>query len=321
MAGIGIVSNPRSRRNLRAPETAAHLRRLLGAEGELREAASPESLAEALAAFRTARVEVLAVNGGDGTLRRVVTGLAEGWGQAPWPLLLPLRGGAMSTVARIHGLRARPERVLERLLQARRAGSGPASVERDLLRVEAGDGPPCFGFLFGTGLAVSFLEAWYATGHPSWQTALWLLVRATGSAVIRGRLARALSAPVPARATADGEDWPADAFLAVLAGAVPEIGFGIAPLARCGEQPGFFHAVGVTGSPLQLALHMPAVWLGRPWQRPLALDAVVRTLELDGPPGPYTVDGDLFSAPGRLVVRAGPVVRVAVAGSGDGALR
>jgi diacylglycerol kinase family enzyme len=311
MAGIGIVSNPRSRRNRRHPETGERLRRLLGDAGELREAATPEALGEALSAFRRSGIDALAVNGGDGTLHVVVTALAASW-EPPWPRLLPLRGGAMNTVAAAHRISGSPEAVLGRLLQLRRTGSPPRAVERDLLRVEA-DGPgPQFGFLFGTGLAVSFLEAWYATGHPTAATALWLLLRAAASAALGGPLAARLIRLDSLRATADGEEWPADAFLSVVAGAIPEIGFGLSPLTRCDEQPGFFHAVGVTGSAAQLALRIPAVWMGRPWRRPLAIDAVARELALEAPALRYTVDGDLYQARGPVWVRTGPLAEVLV---------
>jgi diacylglycerol kinase family enzyme len=309
MAGIGIVSNPRSWRNRRHPETADRLRRILGDAGELRQAETPEALGEALAAFRRAGIDALAVNGGDGTLHRVVTALEASWG-APWPGLFPLRGGAMNTVATAHRLTGHPEWALGRFLQLRRTGSPATAVERDLLRVEAEGLTPGLGFLFGTGLAVSFLEAWYATGHPTAATALLLLLRAAGSAALGGRLARRLTRPDSLRASADGEEWPADVFLSVIAGAIPEIGFRLAPLARCGEQPGFFHAVGVTGSAAQLALRIPAVWLGRPWRRPLAVDAVARELTLEAPGLRFTIDGDLYQSRGPVRVSVGPLAQV-----------
>lgn len=311
MAGIGIVSNPRSRRNLRWPEASAELGRLLGGAGEVRDAGTPEALRDALLAFRAAGVDLLAVHGGDGTLRAVVTALAETWGPGPWPALLPLRGGAMNTVHDAHGLRSDPPRTLARLLQARRAGAPLATVERDLLRVEAPGAPPRLGFLFGTGTAVAFLEAWYRGGSPSRASALLLLLRAAGSAAIRGRFAEALTRREPLRVLADGDEWPADAFLSVVAGAVPEIGFGVRALARCDEQPGFFHAVGITGSAAGLALRLPATWLGRPWRRPLAVDAVARDLLLEAPSLRFTLDGDLFDADGPVRVRTGPLLRVA----------
>jgi diacylglycerol kinase family enzyme len=310
MAGIGIVSNPASWRNQRHPGTADRLRRLLGDRGELRAAGTPEALAEALAAFRGAGIEVLAVNGGDGTLHRVATALAAS-GSRPWPRLLPLRGGTMNTIATAHRIFGSPEAVLSRLLQPRRAGAA-AAVERDLLRVEAEGLAPGVGFLFGTGVAVSFLEAWHATGHPTSATALLLALRAAGSAAIGGRLARTLTRPDALRAAADGEEWPADVFLSVVAGAIPEIGFRLAPLARCDEQPGFFHAVGVTGSAAQLALRLPAIWMGRPWRRPLAVDAVARDLVLEAPALRFTVDGDLYQSRGPVRVATGPLAEVLV---------
>lgn len=311
MAGIGIVSNPRSWRNRRRPETAERLRRLLGDQGELREAGTPEALAEALSAFRRAGVDLLAVNGGNGTLHVVVTALSSSWAP-PWPRLLPLRGGGMNTVASAHGVRGPPERTLARILGLRRAGAPTRVVERDLLRVEAEDQGVEVGFLFGTGLAVSFLEAWYATGHPTAARALWLLLEAAGSAALGGTLAARLTRQDSLRASADGEEWPADAFLSVIAGAIPEMGFGLSPLGRCGEQPGFFHAVGVTGSAAQVALRMPALWLRRPWRRPLAIDAVARDLFLGAPALRYTVDGDLYEARGPVRVRTGPMAEVLV---------
>jgi len=314
MAGIGIVSNPRALRNRQHPEAAARLARLLGDAGMVRQAETPEALSRALADLQAAGVDLLAVHGGDGTLHRVVTALSREWA-GPWPRLLPLRGGAMNTVATAHGHRAAPEAALHKALARRAAGLPPPTVERDLLRVTAADeGEARVGFLFGTGIAVAFLEAWYATGHATAGRALLLLLRTALSAAVGGRLAAALTRLEPLRVAADGEEWPADAYLSVVAGAIPEIGFGFAPLGRCGEQPGFFHAVGVTGSATQLALRMPAVYLGRPWRRPLAVDAVARSLLVEGREVRYTVDGDLFTAPRALSVAAGPVAEVVLPG-------
>lgn len=314
MAGIGIVSNPRAHRNRQHPEAAARLARLVGQAGELRQAGTPEELAAALADLRRSGIDLLAVNGGDGTLHRVVTAVEQEWGARRWPLLLPLRGGAMNTVATSHGHRAAPEAALERVLARRAAGLPLQVVERDLLRVTAEQGERGLGFLFGTGIAVSFLEAWYATGHATAARALLLLLRTALSAAVGGRFAAAMTRLEPLRVAADGDDWPADAYLSVVAGAIPQIGFGFAPLGRCGEQPGFFHTVGVTGSATQLALRMPAVYLGRPWRRPLAVDAVARSLLVEGREVRYTVDGDLFTAPGALEVAAGPVAEVVLSG-------
>ncbi|HEX9289103.1 MAG TPA: diacylglycerol kinase family protein [Anaeromyxobacteraceae bacterium] len=311
MAGIGIVNNPLSRRNLRAPETARRLRALLDGEGEVADAATREELLRAVERFRTRGIDVLAVNGGDGTGHIVLTAFAEAYGSTPLPPVALLRGGAMNTVADAHKVRGSPESILKALLERRRSGAPVRTAERDLLSVEADGAPRRCGFLFGTGAVVTFLDAYYRTAYPRPATAAALLVRAVGSALVGGSFAAALTAREALRVTSDGDEWPDEPYLAVLAGAVPEIGFGFTPFSRCDEQPGFFHAVGVTGSTLQVAAHLPQIWLGRPWRRALAADAVARDLVIEGPVR-FTIDGDLYEAREEVRIRTGPPVRLVV---------
>ncbi len=316
MAGIGIVNNPRSRRNLRHPGTAARLRTVLGAEGEVLDASTPDELARAVERFRAARVDLLGVHGGDGTAHYVIGALALAFGPERLPPVALLPGGSMNTVARGTGIRGAPETVLERIVARRRLGLAQPVVERDLLAVEADGGAPLHGFLFGTGGAVAFLDAYYATPGPTPARAAWLAVRALASALVGGRLARALSRREPVEVTADGDRWPKADYLAVMAGSSPELGLGFRAFARCGEQPGFFHAVGVTASAYRLALAAPGIGLGRPWPRRVAMDAVARELWLE-PRSPlrFTVDGDLYRAERRLRVSTGPALRLVAAGA------
>jgi diacylglycerol kinase (ATP) len=311
MAGIGIVNNPRARRNLRSPGTARRLRALLDGEGEVADASTREELDRVVSRFRACDIDVLGVNGGDGTGHVVLTAFASAYGAKKLPAVVLLRSGAMNTVADSHRLRGSPESILRAFLEKRRARAPCRAVERDLLAVEADGGRALHGFLFGTGAVVAFLDAYYRSGHPSPATAAALLVRAVGSALVGGRFATGLAAREPLRVTVDGEEWPDDHFLSVMAGSVPEIGFGFAPFARCDEQPGFFHAVGITGSVLQIATRLLHIWLGRPWRRALALDAVTRDLRLESAaPVRFTVDGDLYEVQESLRIRSGPPVRL-----------
>lgn len=310
MGGIGIVNNPRSRRNLRHPETARRLRQLLDGEGEVLDAADPDALARALERFRAAGIDVLGVNGGDGTGHVVLTALARAWGEGPLPRLALLRGGAMNTVAHGHAIRGTPERIVRRLLERRRAGAEVPAVERDLLRIEPDGGTPLYGFIFGTGVVVAFLERYYATGHPSPATAAVLLARAFGSVVVRGRLAAALTRRERLRVASDREEWPDGSYLALLAGSVPDIGFGFRVFSRCDEQPGFFHAVGVTGTLGAVALALPRIHAGRPFSRRTAIDEVARELLVEAESLPFTVDGDLYLARRTVRVSTGPGVEV-----------
>jgi diacylglycerol kinase family enzyme len=312
MGGIGIVNNPKSRRNRRHPAVAARLRALLRDEGELHDASTPEELARALEAFRAAGIDVLGINGGDGTVHYVLTAIARAWGDAALPRLLLLRGGTMNTVAHGNGIRGRPEGILRAVLSRRRRGTPLPTVERDLLRVTADRAEPQYGFIFGTGTVVTFLEAYYARRNPSPATAALLVARAAASALANGRFAARLTRRERLRVETDGEEWPAASFLALAAATTPDIGFGFRAFHRCDEQPGFFHAVGVTGSLPALALSVPRIRRGAPWRRRVAQDEVARSLVLEGDGLRFTIDGDLYDAERTVVVETGPGVEIVV---------
>ncbi len=310
MGAIGILHNPRAARNRRHPATGARLARLLGDQGLLRDAETPEALAAALAEFRAAGVDTLAVNGGDGTCHLAVGAAVAAWDGAPLPALLPLRGGTMNTLAANHGLTGDPEALLSAELGRRREGRPPRLVERDLLRVEADGGAPRYGFLFGTGGAVTFLERFYAGRAPSPLQAWWLVARSAASALVGGALGQALTRREALRVASDGDEWADQAYLTLLAGTVPSLGLGFQALARCDEQPGFFHAVGVHGALPQVVRLLPRVHRGAAWRRRAALDVVARVLTVEGEAVRYLVDGDLYPAARSLRLSTGPALRV-----------
>jgi diacylglycerol kinase family enzyme len=310
MGGIGIVNNPRAARNRRDPGTGARLARLLGDGGLVRDAATPESLAGALADLRAAGVDTLAINGGDGTCHVALSAAVTAWAGAPLPRLLVLRGGTMNTLAGNHGLTGGPEEILEAELRRRRAGVPPALLERDLLRIEADGGPPLHGFLFGTGAAVTFLDRFYGGGRPSPLRAWLLVARAAGSALVGGPFGQSLTRRELLRISSDGDEWADQAYLALLAGTVPSLGLGFRALSRSAEQPGFFHAVGVHGTLPQVVRLLPRVHRGAPWRRRAALDVVARELTAEGDAIRFMVDGDLFPPARLLRLSTGPAVQV-----------
>jgi diacylglycerol kinase family enzyme len=310
MGGIGIVNNPRSRRNRRLPKLAGRLRAQLGDDGEVADASTPDELARAVERFRAAGVDLVGVNGGDGTGHFVLTALARAFGEAPLPRVVLLRGGAMNTVAHGHGIGGGPERILREVLIRRRHGFPLRTVARDLLRVSADGGEARYGFIFGTGVIVAFLEAYYGTGRPSPATAALLVARGIASALMGGPFAEVLTRRAALRVATDGDDWEDGNYLTVAAGSTPDAGFGFRAFHRCGEQPGFFHAVGITGTVGQLARSLPRLRSGRPWRRHVAQDEVARELVVEGDAPRFTVDGDLYAAERVVRVETGPAVEI-----------
>src|SRR5580704_15632275 len=138
VSGIGVVLNPKSRRNLRDPSAASRLARTLGDHGVVREARSIDELYRIAEDFRREDIDVLAISGGDGTNHVTLTGFIDVYGGATMPQVALLRGGTMNTVANSVGVtRGRPEGVLERLLRdyAERASLPLENVERHVMRI------------------------------------------------------------------------------------------------------------------------------------------------------------------------------------------
>lgn len=143
---IGIVCNPKSHRN-RGAEYAA------GVPGATRVMiAAPrtrEALADTLAEFAAARIDLLVIDGGDGTVRDVLTGAGAIWG-GDWPAIAVIPSGKTNALALDLGIPAGWS--INDALEAATAGR---TVRRRPLEIARGDGGrPLRGFLFGAGAFV-----------------------------------------------------------------------------------------------------------------------------------------------------------------------
>ncbi len=339
MPGIGVILNPKSRRNLRDPGAGERLARCVGNRGVVREARSTDELAVIAAEYRERGIDILAISGGDGTNTVTLTGFLAEYGDAPLPTLALLRGGTMNTVASSVGVkRGSPEELLARVTAhyEGRSDSPLGTVERTLLRVapvgREGPGRPHYGFLFGTGVVQGFLAEYYA-GHPSIAGAMQTLARGIGSALVGGEMIRRMAKPFRGSVTLQAEpgevEWPERDYLAVAAGTVAHIGLQFAPFYRFDERPGTFHVLGIYATAAQFVGELPRVWRGVPMRERRAFEAVTARTIVRSAKGPlrYTVDGDLHEsavpegvegrqaiAPTRasVEVTAGPRVRLLV---------
>lgn len=151
--------------NLRAGESTAKVSRMLSFLKEHPaishvETENNEHVRDALTILQRQGVEVLAVNGGDGTLQRVLSEMLSTPTDAPLPLIAPLRGGRTNMSARDIGSRRNPVVALSTLLEAVQRGAiGQHIVERPVLRIDLGaDYPVQYGMFFGIGVMYRTIE-------------------------------------------------------------------------------------------------------------------------------------------------------------------
>ena len=300
---LAIIANPHARRNRLWPLAAEALRKAApgapiletGTEDELRRAARE------VAALRP---RVVAIAGGDGTVQHTLTALREFMGGA-LPSLALLGGGALDSLADGLGGSGDPEDRLRRVAEALAAGSDLRVEERDTLEARGQ-----LGFRLGAGLPQRFLDALYATGRPGAWASAALIARGLVSSAFDGPFAEQLYQPLPVSVALDGEEWPRVPLFGLVCSSVEESGLHLRPFRRATEQPGAFQVLGLTGRPLQFALELPRLLLGRHARRDRLIEGVGERLELSArAPLSWFLDGEIYSSStGRLVVGLGPRV-------------
>jgi diacylglycerol kinase (ATP) len=304
---IGLVVNRRASGNRRSPGRAQWLADLVKEEGWVRSPESLEELAEVVAEFRGREIEVLAACGGDGTFFRTLTAMVHAYEGGPHPLFLPLRGGAMNTIARGVGCPTwKPERTLASVMGAESKHSLDIT-QRRLLRV---NGESC-GFMAGAGAIVNFVRVYCEGPRQGPLGAFVLLARLAASAVAGGAAVREVLRWVDAEATCDGERVPFGSFSLIYASTIEDAGLGFRPTYRASEKTDHFHCLAGPVGAKQLLRSLGRIRRAQPTGLPQLFDQVGRRLEVEfRTREPYMIDGDVFEPVERLTIEIGPELRI-----------
>jgi diacylglycerol kinase family enzyme len=299
--------NPRSRANRRNPRIASEFQALLGSDGHVVAPTTLEDLDAAALALRATPPKVVAVHGGDGTLHRLLTAMGRAFGDEPLPPIAILGGGTMNVVSASLHIRERAIPFVKQLVETARSGSDFQTVRRRCLKI--GD---LFGFIFGNGLLANFLGEYYGGGGQYGPArAVWLLLRAFGSALTGGPFIKRLFKRWEGTLEVDGQVLERTSFVGVGAATVREVGMGFKLNHRADDDPERFGFLAIHARPVALIPDFVTVYAGRGIAPAHAMSAVasrLRVIPKDGSMA-YTIDGDLYRADGPLDVSIGPPIR------------
>ena len=294
---VGVLSNPLSGGNRKG---LAPVREILASYPDAchREVQTPADVASALADFSRGEVEVVAVNGGDGTIQAVLTAVFHRRPFERMPLLAIVRAGTDSVIARDVGLRGSRERGLRALLGWTRAGDGGGVlVERPLLRVQARpEHEPRYGMSFGAaavyqGILFCRRNVHTVGLHGDIAPGLTLVRFLLMAAWAKGRLL----APVPMLIGLDGQ--PPERFncLVVFASTLERLFLGLRPYWGTESEP--LHVTAVSANPAHLLRALPSLLRGRKGRHSTKENGYmshnVREVQLTFHDG-YTLDGELY---------------------------
>ena len=268
----------------------------------------PEDIAEATHELLDSGCELIVVNGGDGTVQAVLTGL---FGSSPLetlPLLAVLPAGTTNMVAADIGAMMQPIPALQRLLDTARDGHlRGTAVERPIMRAEIAPNTAVFSLFFGTGAiyhGIRFCRHYVATlglrGEvgPGVALAVFLAKIALGQG-------GSMFPPLHLSGRVDGKPLQAGAYRGVLVSTVSRQFLGLRPF--WGREPAPLKYTAMRYAPQHLWRAAPAVMRGKPnrFVRPefgyTSHNANELELHLDCG---FTLDGELFTP------RAGTPVRL-----------
>ncbi|MCK9193622.1 MAG: hypothetical protein M0P19_07090 [Nevskia sp.] len=163
---IGVIRNPQSQRNRKNPRgyAAAAVTTPANIQLAIVEPASPQDLPQVLVGFAQSRINHVVVDGGDGTLRDVLSLLPAIYG-AKLPKITVFAGGNANLAAADIGVKGHGARALQQLLTALARTDGGRYERRHMLMAHWPDGShaPVMGFFAGTA---GFYRGWKMAMGP-----------------------------------------------------------------------------------------------------------------------------------------------------------
>jgi Diacylglycerol kinase catalytic domain len=267
MSRVGVVTNPGSRRNRAG---LGGIRAVLGRyPGTLHaEAAQVGDLEGIMCEFARREVDMVVVNGGDGTVHSTLTALCNGGAFERMPAIAVLATGMTNLIALDVGLAGKPEAALARLLDRVDAGGDLACERRHLLSLSTGaNQPPLHGMFFGTAAFHQAVRMARKEVHPTGARGSLAFAMSLSLAIWRALSGRA-DRPGPLfqgqdmTIDLDGARQSCERYFLVLATTLRRLIFGLMPF--WGDGGGQIRYTSVAYPPVRLARALLPVLRGRP---------------------------------------------------------
>lgn len=304
---VGLLSNPHSGKNQKHLHSIDNL--LANQPHVLhRSTRTADAIPATLAEFADKPVDVLAINGGDGTVAQVLTHLLEHspFQQQPWVLLLP--GGTTNMNAGDVGLRGNLIHAIKRMCEwSATERGGHQLLQRPVLRVEPGTRrAAAYAMFFGAGAIVQGIEYCHAKIHSKGvgnEIGPGLAMARTFWGIAK-RDPRFFQS-VPVSLALEGQDpVPEQNILLLLISSLERLFLGMQPY--WGSGTGNFHISLIREKPQRFIRAFPSLLCGKP-NRHATPQAGYESFNTDSLQlrinGAFTLDGEIF----RADPKTGPV--------------
>lgn len=305
-----VLTNPSGGYNKRRDHLAQA--RLAAADAVHIEVSAPEDILQAVRRLDAEGVELLIVNGGDGTIQMVLTALYAEPRLEPAPLLALVPGGTSNTIPGDVGAWNRPADGIRAALDAAQRGRIDGSlIQRPVLRIESSlwEQPQC-AMQFAAGAiynAVKFAKREVEGRGAHGQTGPVVTLAWFVALIVTGR-AGEIFPPMLLRGTIDGRPLYGGPHLGILISTLDHLFLGIRPF--WGSGPGRLRYSALGYRPRRLGLALIPALRGRRGHFVTTENGYTSyngdliDIEIDGG---FMLDGELFdAAPGTRVCITAP---------------
>lgn len=305
---IGVLNNLRAGRNQRrVARMLAFLRNC--PEIPHVETERGEHVPEALTTLARQDIDILVVNGGDGTLQRVLTEVVGNKVFGQVPPIVPLRGGRTNMIALDVGSQRNPTSALATLRDLARNAHflNGRVVERPVLRMNLEpDGLTHYGMSFSVGLLPRAIELTHRTFPEGRAQGVFGSGLVAGGLVLRAAFGKldGILQPDPMEIALDGRTLAAKEFLVMLVTTLERFFLRLRPF--WGHEAAPMRFLAVAAGAVRPPLVLPRILYGCPpaWITPEVgyTSHNVERIELRIDCG-LVIDGEMFAPrPGRSVI-------------------
>jgi diacylglycerol kinase family enzyme len=258
MHKIAVIVNPRSGHNLADKWRIWRIRSLIPRD-LVYPTKSLQELDQVAAELPQKKPDIVAIDGGDGTISTVVGAIAKYWPkEQSLPAFAFLRGGTFNALPKYVGIdKGLP--YLKNIIET------PPELlffqDVDLMEIEDNHGSKALGFSFGIGLPVLLLEEFYKKKKKKWKylRVAFMLLKLFCSTAVNGTYFKQFDQHIPLKVGGEEGNWSA-----VMCQSIPTFGMPKCSMFyRAGISHGKFHVLGTDASLKDIGWYATAIYGGK----------------------------------------------------------
>ncbi len=304
MKYIGVIHNPKSKKNIRHPRVLDAIRDIVGKYGTVFVPFSFEELTEVAKEIKKDKYEIVAVNGGDGTNHQIITRIIDVYKGERLPLVAHLRGGTMNTISNaLNGIKGSVSGITQKLVKHYINGEPFKTRVNKVLNINGK-----YGFIFGTGFVSNLMDIYYEGGNPGPIKALQIIYKGIASTILKTDYVEKLFRPINAEVTIDDTRLNHNEYSVIISSAIRNIGLNFRALYRAEELPDKIHVLAGKATAFELVKKLRRLYVGSPPEFKNIVDTLAKLVRIKSQtPLKYTVDGDMYEDT-YIVLTSGPMI-------------